>query len=1119
MDDPGQKQLYANVLSVLALLLIASGVLVRTLPLESKRPGDAERAGVSYAGRQDVPARLWEDPFAAMRGVKGRSPDERCQEAIGDRSHYPSALTGSLRYHSDPRRNRAITVLPVLVPGGPHFEDGEARRRTRYAVLLALFNAGWTPAEEDKLGYVWTFESCVDSPWQRRAPEVLPYEWLFHESGAEGSAAGGQPRAILILWIDDDAVARRPLQGIEAIVERLAVGGPPCAADAMPSDRGVREQRREVLNERFRKAVGCVDLDLAESPIARGCGWPGGVIPKDAWLTVAGRQKSLPWCDTRVIGPWTSGTLLALVGDLVPELDSRPSSPPSWLRFYSASAADSHFQAALDRARRASSDPVTPTRVGALRERFDARVVRLTTTDDKLVRAFADELERRLADPTPFWRIGPFRRDGSALCGDTIVLVSEGDSSYARLFRDLFRDDFEKRAGNAWGTCGAGREPRVRSFGYLRGLDGVLPEEGTGGRVSTPAPPSAQWPTARDVLLDRAALERADGRSQYDYLRRLAGQLEVLDVQERREGRKGVRAIGVLGNDAYDKILVLEALRDRFRKAVFFAADLDARLMGASAVASTRNLVVASSYGLTVNPGLQGSAPAFRDTYQSGSYLAARIAVDPAIRSRSSADFAGWFEAAQLFEIGRTRAIALSADRCGADRVACAATRCDEPDPARCPSVHDFDEWSRFDWWPGRAAVGALATMLLAAGGLAWLIWPAGRDWPRSLVSTAALGIGALALFAGAAWVIQMDASSGAGEPFTWFEGVSIWPTQILRVAVLIIIAASLIYGRRQLVFNIDRVAGAYHLPTLTDRQGGREVPVGGAGVSPDDPWEELLDRLRFSASATRIAGATLLFFVFGMALLSLDWPNSPHRGWVSAWSDHVLQLVLLAGMMALLFAALDCEVAATRLLTRLDPSIGAATWRESPDPDLLARYPVSERAFRLWTRFRFAVMVASGVNRFIYLPFLALLLVLPTRSRLFDAWDLPVPYAVLLLVFLALAWLCAFRLRRAAADLRARILDELERETERDELAARARPAPSDLRDTPGAETIDHEASGVTPAVRVELLKRVVEQIRTARDGPFRPLAQEPVVRAILVVFGASGGIATAEFLFLSRM
>jgi hypothetical protein len=125
----------------------------------------------------------------------------------------------------------------------------------------------------------------------------------------------------------------------------------------------------------------------------------------------------------------------------------------------------------------------------------------------------------------------------------------------------------------------------------------------------------------------------------------------------------------------------------------------------------------------------------------------------------------------------------------------------------------------------------------------------------------------------------------------------------------------------------------------------------------------------------------------------------------------------------------------------------------------------------------------------------------------------------VLLLVFLALAWLCAFRLRRAAADLRARILDELERETERDELAARARPAPSDLRDTPGAETIDHEASGVTPAVRVELLKRVVEQIRTARDGPFRPLAQEPVVRAILVVFGASGGIATAEFLFLSRM
>jgi len=65
-----------------------------------------------------------------------------------------------------------------MVSGGPYFEDTEGRRRARYAVVTALLNAGWRPSDEDKLGYVWTFESCVERLWERRAPELLPYEWF-----------------------------------------------------------------------------------------------------------------------------------------------------------------------------------------------------------------------------------------------------------------------------------------------------------------------------------------------------------------------------------------------------------------------------------------------------------------------------------------------------------------------------------------------------------------------------------------------------------------------------------------------------------------------------------------------------------------------------------------------------------------------------------------------------------------------------------------------------------------------------------------------------------------------------------------------------------------------------
>ena len=81
----------------------------------------------------------------------------------------------------------------------------------------------------------------------------------------------------------------------------------------------------------------------------------------------------------------------------------------------------------------------------------------------------------------------------------------------------------------------------------------------------------------------------------------------------------------------------------------------------------------------------------------------------------------------------------------------------------------------------------------------------------------------------------------------------------------------------------------------------------------------------------------------------------------------------------------------------------------------------------RLWTRFRFAVELASRVNRFIYLPFIPLLLALPTRSRVFDAWDIPLPYVALLGVSVVLAVRGALSLRHAAAELKTQILAQLE--------------------------------------------------------------------------------------------
>ena len=425
---------------------------------------------------------------------------------------------------------------------------------------------------------------------------------------------------------------------------------------------------------------------------------------------------------------------------------------------------------------------------------------------------------------------------------------------------------------------------------YLRGLDGVLPE-GTGTPALSASPPSEPARTNTDAVFEQATLERADGPSQYDYLRRLAAYLVDLDRREKQAGRNGVRAVGVLGNDVYDKFLVLDALRDRFPKAVFFAADLDARLFGRKAIRSTRNLIVASSYGLTLNPGIQGAVPPFRDTYQSGIYLSTLVALNHVGQQLSPADVSSWFAAPQLFEIGRTRAVPLSK---GSD------ADCKLLDPQHC-NIHALDEWAGFSPWPSFRLVLKLGVIVMVAVILGWLLSRHVRSitgvvWHNTSLARMVAVFLLLLLLMGVGWIIWRDVISGTGEPFAWFEGVSIWPTKILELLILLVTVGLLCYGRLQLRRDIDTVAEKFNLTPLSQHasaptprvQGKRdfwvcvrwlwwldrpEVNASGNGTKAS-PWLDFLDRMRWRPTCTRVFVMTALYFVFGIALISLDWPS-----------------------------------------------------------------------------------------------------------------------------------------------------------------------------------------------------------------------------------------------------
>ena len=124
-------------------------------------------------------------------------------------------------------------------------------------------------------------------------------------------------------------------------------------------------------------------------------------------------------------------------------------------------------------------------------------------------------------------------------------------------------------------------EKWIYTFTYLKGLDGILPSSEKGDEKQNVS--SSQNNTSDHdkqaastdffkVEQDSESLERPIGQSQYDYLRRIGAELQEIEKRYRKKGKRIV-AIGLLGADAFDKLLLLRALRPEFPDALFFTTD------------------------------------------------------------------------------------------------------------------------------------------------------------------------------------------------------------------------------------------------------------------------------------------------------------------------------------------------------------------------------------------------------------------------------------------------------------------------------------------------------------------------------------------------------------------
>ena len=372
-------------------------------------------------------------------------------------------------------------------------------------------------------------------------------------------------------------------------------------------------------------------------------------------------------------------------------------------------------------------------------------------------------------------------------------------------FRMLFGQPF-RRATN-------GQAPAtLQVFTYLRGLDGAVPgDKSNSDDKGEPAGEKAKADKDNTGQIDPLRGRNmesipASGRSQIDYLRRMQGRLTAFhEERRRRAGEEGITAIGVIGSDIYDKLLILRALKKHFPDASFFSTDLDASLSLPSEYPTTRNLLVASHFGLELHPDVQRAAPPFRDSYQTSTYFSCLLALD---------------------DPKACGAVQPSADKPDPWGIQGTGSRkyASTPDvrnrPPRPLSTDEFHQRCERLVHPGSPSdrhwisdhLGKLLIAVCLVFGLVWFNktrnmllslnpWDYARNDPvpgtSNLLGRLSVAVGLVICVS--AGVAVYDQSQPDGEPFVLFEGISIWPSSLIRLAAACLGALLLIKAWRDL--------------------------------------------------------------------------------------------------------------------------------------------------------------------------------------------------------------------------------------------------------------------------------------------------------------------------------
>lgn len=1044
---------------IFALLAMVSSFLIyQEISLQTSRPVTKGPATHIIPEKNVVPSRLWQDPFEALEahraGGTGKLPRDLHEIANLVKSLRDAGLSPVPRSH--------LRLMPVFMDGSPYSSGTETRLNDRYAVISALGAAGYVPESGEHIRFFrWTQTSPNpgspgDGESNGSAELIIPVELFISrttlaDSTQEGSSQG-QGR-VLILWLRSQDFGAHPLAMLNDLLADLDIELKhqfpqlPLAHDVLGprSSSGlsamVKEIRRELSKE------------------------PEGRCPPDSPMFGTLRQANF-------YSPWATAADAFLL-DHPPDSGNDLASRALW-----ADAADALTKKCACRADPAITGDDTAAEgiaEGLFRCAGIGRFTRTIGTDVALAEELVKELTRRDAD---FTRC---EKDG---CDYKVALISEWDTPYGRALPRTFAavamtagpvsadapDSLEaiisKLRRDEW--------PRwISHHSYLAGLDGELPAKRNDEDSKKQAARSGDKPWYKSFTFDPegGGGPLPEGRGQLDYLVRLAA---ILKQEEARNGRK-FRAIGVLGSDVYDKLLILEALRLKFPRAIFFTTDMNARLAVPVQWETTRNLVIASHFGLNLQPDLQQSIPPFRDSYQTSLFYSTLLALKHlrhrGERAEDQKHCGGCVEferpdssrtpphglylntGPRLYEIGRQGPFDISIDPVRAEAYPESAAY-ESIHPAR-PDIAAFQDGQQMRELAGKAAAAAVILML---GGMliSRTIAYAAVRYVRTRAFLPALGGISISAWLLVEWMRSSVPNLAESEPFTLTDGISAWPTAVIRLLALVTSAFFLRYIWQKMKVNEQALARKFDLE-VENRHSQTSMAAAAAETAPGDPplawWRRTMRaclgvHLWHPQSSPEIGAAQLwneyrklgqlknfiargipqVFIALcfaGMVMLLFGFPNTPCRGTPCFAINDVLILLGVGAMMTLIFYVVD----ATRLCRRWVNCIAMnrIRWSDSTRSRLASENGVRQEHLDEWLGIELIADRTTVIGNIIYYPFIVMFLIGIARHPYLDNWDFPLSLVMIFALNASLVFINGMALRHAAAIAKRQTITRLE--------------------------------------------------------------------------------------------